>query len=141
METWIPVPGREGYLVSDEGRAAKIMERKPGPNGYIQMGVPRPDGKRHRDYLHQWVLWAFQGPRPPGMLARHLDDDPLNNRADNLLWGTRSENQHDIRTNGIRPLKTHCKWGHPLEGENLAPGRRCRTCQRARARRRREVIS
>ncbi|QDP60582.1 MAG: hypothetical protein Unbinned767contig1000_7 [Prokaryotic dsDNA virus sp.] len=36
------------------------------------------------------------------------------------------------------PIKTHCKWGHPLEGENLRieAGRRvCVICKKARARR------
>ena len=139
MEEWREVPGRPGYLVSDQGRAAKLMTSKRSGR-YVQFSVPKPGGGRFRDYLHTWVLWAFQGPRPEGMLARHLDDNPDNNRADNLLWGTYSENQHDIRTNGIRPHQKMCKRNHPLEGENLAPGRRCRTCQRARARAK-EVIS
>jgi|SRR6188768_4223124 len=132
MEEWREVPGRPGYLVSDQGRAAKLMTAKH-KSRYIQFSVPKPGGGRYRDYLHNWVLWAFQGPRPEGLLARHLDDDPDNNRADNLLWGTRSENQHDIYANGIRTHKTHCKHGHALEGENLTPDRHCRTCVRARA--------
>lgn len=115
------------------------MTQKPGPNGYIQFAIPRPDGKRYRDYLHQWVLWAFTGPRPEGLVARHLNDKPTDNRAVNLVWGTKRENHLDMRRNGIRPHKTHCKHGHELAGENLAPGRRCRTCQRARARAQRAV--
>ena len=31
---------------------------------------------------------------------RHLDDNPLNNRLENLKWGTQKENMRDARNNG-----------------------------------------
>ena len=135
METWREVPGREGYIVSDQGRAAKLMSLTPSTIKYVQFNTPAgPNGKRRKDYLHHWVLWAFRGPKPEeGAVARHLNDDPADNRLENLEWGSRGQNQHDMFRNGIKAHKTHCKHGHPLEGENVAPGRRCRTCQRARA--------
>lgn len=119
------------------------MSLKPAKVGYIQLS-PRINGQRRREYLHHWVLRAFKGPKPSkAAIARHLNDDPLDNRAANLEWGSRSENQFDAFDNGRRQHKTHCVNGHALEDENLAPGRRCRTCQRARARaqhaRRKEV--
>lgn len=43
--------------------------------------------------VHILVAEAFLGPRPGGMEeCRHLDGDKLNNRADNLRWGTRPGN-------------------------------------------------
>jgi hypothetical protein len=36
------------------------------------------------------------------MECRHLDDDPANNRPDNLCWGTREENIADRIRNGWR---------------------------------------
>ena len=105
------------------------MSSKPGPNGYVQFSIPRPDGKRWRDYLHQWVLWAFTGPAEPGQVARHLDDVRTNNHAENLCWGTKSENQHDITRNGIRTIMTHCKRGHDLAEVGTYPGNRCRQCR------------
>lgn len=48
--------------------------------------------------VHQLVLEAFVGPRPPGMEARHFPDrDPTNNRVENLSWGTHQQNIHDQR--------------------------------------------
>ena len=143
MEIWKEVPDAPGYLVSDQGRVAKLMSLTPSKVGYVQLSIPQ-NGRRRRFYLHHWVLSVFHGSKPfKDAIARHLNDDPLDNRAENLAWGNRSENQYDAFTNGRRVHKTHCVNGHVLEGENLAPGNRCRTCQRARARaqyaRRKEV--
>jgi hypothetical protein len=40
----------------------------------------------------------------------------------------------DASRKGRLPLKTHCKHGHPLSGDNVLPvnggtGRRCRACK------------
>ena len=45
--------------------------------------------------VHRLVLEAFVGPCPAGLECRHLDTDPLNNRLENLVWGTREENHAD----------------------------------------------
>lgn len=41
-------------------------------------------------------------PKPcsPNLVIRHLDDNPLNNRLENLKWGTQKENMRDARNNG-----------------------------------------
>ena len=49
--------------------------------------------------LHALVCETFHGPRPEGMLCCHRDDDQNNNRADNLYWGTRAENEEDRARN------------------------------------------
>jgi hypothetical protein len=49
--------------------------------------------------VHILVCTTFHGPRPDGMLCCHKDDDQENNRADNLYWGTRAENDKDRREN------------------------------------------
>lgn len=138
METWreTEIPG---YLVSSEGRMAKLMSLKPNKTGYVQLGIPTYRGSRARDrrYLHELVLTAFVGPRPAGAVARHLNDDPADNRVTNLAWGSRSENQWDAFRNGKRVHKTHCPYGHLLEAPNLrndSDSRRCLACNRARAR-------
>lgn len=135
METWkeADIPG---YLVSSDGRLAKLMKLTPGPNGYIQLAAPVHRGakQRIRRYLHDLVLTAFVGPRPPGAVVRHLNDIGTDNRVENLAWGTRSENQLDIIRNGNRPRKTVCDYGHPLEGANLrtdSHAARCKACIRA----------
>ena len=42
--------------------------------------------------LHRCVLEAFVGPCPTGMEGSHKNDDVTDNRLDNLLWETRSDN-------------------------------------------------
>jgi len=43
--------------------------------------------------IHRLVCEAFHGPPPfARAVVIHLDEDALNNRADNLKWGTQKEN-------------------------------------------------
>lgn len=64
----------------------------------------KQDGKWVTRYVHQLVCEAFHGPRPPGLMTRHLDGDPLNNHASNLKWGTQIENEADKDRHGRRPI-------------------------------------
>jgi len=133
METWRDVPGFEDtYLVSDSGRVARIMKAPP-TSRYHRINVNI--GDKVRTFLaHVWVLEAFVGPRPEGQLARHLNDNPQDNRLENLQWGTPAENVQDAITNGGRTLITKCKLGHELAGNNLqVKGRRCKACNQERA--------
>ena len=135
MEEWRAVPGHEDrYLVSNEGRVARLMTVKPPTKRYVRINV-RDAANKMRTYLaHVWVLEAFVGPRPEGALARHLNDDPTDNRVENLAWGSVADNTSDAYRNGGRQLKQTCRLGHPIEGANLqAKGRRCKACNRARA--------
>jgi hypothetical protein len=45
------------------------------------------------------VLEAFVGPRPYGMLSLHFDDNPKNNSAKNLRWGSPRDNALDHQRN------------------------------------------
>lgn len=103
---WLPVPGFDGYDVSDcghvrswrhkTGRRKKpwTLSRTVFNNGYeyvhlyggdVAMKIP----------VHRLVLLAFVGEPPAGAISRHLDGDRLNNSAANLRWGTPQENQDD----------------------------------------------
>lgn len=138
-EQWRPVPGYP-FDVSTEGRVReqatrRIRNSKPNTLGYVMVS----NGRGHKPYLHALVALAFLGPRPSGMQVRHLDDDKSNNRPSNLAYGSCSDNRNDSVRNGTHPManKTHCKHGHPLEGDNLgmhAHGRFCKTCSRERHR-------
>jgi hypothetical protein len=134
MEEWRAVPGQDQYLVSSEGRVARLMRTQP-PNGrYVRINVRDAAGKIKAYLAHVWVLEAFVGPRPPGAVARHLNDVKTDNRLENLQWGTRTENTEDAFVNGGRRLKEVCPLGHSISGPNLqAKGRRCKACNRERA--------
>ena len=98
----------------------------------------------HTRLVHRLVLEAFVGPRPEGMVARHLNGDPGDNRLENLAWGTQSENNYDKVRHGTHhnANKTHCPSGHEYRGDNIKwykGFRFCRACHRISERRRREV--
>lgn len=160
-ERWLPVPGYPGYEVSDHGQV-RSLDRE----GLSRWGTPRKfkghilaqvmaggvegrryracslyrDGKPKQVTVHILVLETFVGPRPEkGMQGCHRDDDPSNNRLDNLYWGTPVQNYRDKRNNGRcwKSNITHCPQGHEYTEENTYPNpttghRMCRACIKAR---------
>ena len=107
-----PIAGCPGYAVGDDGsvwscciRGSKTNRlgttwrrkyvgvwRNADGSGYLRVMMKvnkRPIGRN----VHELVLEAFVGPRPPGMIARHFpDQNKLNCRRENLSWGTWSDN-------------------------------------------------
>lgn len=54
--------------------------------------------------INRLVLLAFVGPCPEGMECCHgPDQNPLNNKIENLRWGTREENCFDRIVAGVSP--------------------------------------
>lgn len=102
MGEWRPAPGWEGsFEVSSAGEVRSVKTgriRKGYSNrGYLQVTLNSPE-RTTTDKVHRLVARAFHGERPfEGAEIRHLDGDSLNNRADNLAWGTRAENLDDLR--------------------------------------------
>lgn len=155
-EQWKPVVGYEGlYEVSDHGRVRSLDRVNTGKDGRTRKfagrivgtsldengrprAVLRRDGKAVVRRVHRLVLEAFVGLPAPGEQACHWDDNPANNRLDNLRWGTRSDNALDSVRNGTHNMarKTECPQGHQYSEENThtaANGRRtCRICSRAK---------
>lgn len=158
-EIWKSVPGWEGrYEASSLGRVrslprqvvgktgrkvnlrGKVMDAKPGPNGYILLSLCK-GGKKKPEYAHRMVAMAFHGLPSPGSVTRHLDGSRDNNRPENLAWGTEWENSQDMlahgRSHGLN--KEHCPRGHILQKPNIPPflvkrgKRECWSCRRARA--------
>jgi hypothetical protein len=66
---------------------------------YRQINLYR-DGRRYRNSVHRIVLETFVGPCPPGMLGLHRNDDSLNSRLSNIVWGTPKDNYADAVRNG-----------------------------------------
>lgn len=69
-------------------------------------------GETKRKLIHNLVLAAFIGPAPDGMLCRHKNGNGLDNRLDNLCWGTPKENAEDMMQHG-----NHFKASGELNGE------------------------
>jgi hypothetical protein len=146
-ETWRAVVGHEGdYEVSDHGRVRSLPGHKR--RGQVLRGIaqhhghlmvnPRRDGRMRQLFVHRLVLEAFIGPCPPGMMCRHLNGNPSDNRLENLRWGTPKENAEDSTRHGTHANgnKLKCPSGHEYSPENTATwrGRRfCKTCRKERA--------
>ena len=159
MEQWRPVLGYESsYEVSSLGRVRslpRVIVRRNGRPIPVKGGIRKlvrsanslrvTLGKSDVRLVHHLVLEAFVGPRPEGAIGLHWNDDPTDNRVENLRWGTYSDNNHDRVRNGIHhnARKTHCKRGHEFTPENIYQNKRgvraCKLCARLRAATRRST--
>ena len=79
---------------------------------------------------HRFAWEHYRGPIPEGMIIDHKCRNPFCVNPDHLEPVTYAENANR-GLNGV--LKTHCKHGHPLTGDNLYyhGQRRCRKCRQA----------
>lgn len=118
-EVWKPVPSLPGVMASSEGRIVLPPRYAPVPGGGFRAYLPKPrhgqicsakKGASHKYMIimvrdetkaaaqapkkvHQLVCEAFHGPKPfPSAVVIHLDENGLNNRPENLKWGTQKEN-------------------------------------------------
>lgn len=98
-------------------RKGKMLKEGIGKNGYCQVGLCK-DGKVTNYKVHRLVLLAFDEKNYfEGAEVNHKDEDPRNNRLDNIEWCTAKYNcnygQHRnniSKSNQGRKLsKEHCK--------------------------------
>lgn len=121
-EEWRPVVGWEDtHEVSNKGRVrsrnryaewskgrysrggvwvkGRLLQQKANWQGRPQVNLTAA-GRQLTVHVHRLVLTAFRGPRPDGMVCRHLDGDPTHNCLENLAWGTLKENSADMIRHG-----------------------------------------
>ena len=130
-EIWKDIKGFEGrYQVSNLGNVRSLGRRvRCGRNATreIKGRVLKPAGSKKDPHLtvtlghgargslvHQLVARVFLGPCPPGQEVRHLDGNPLNNRLDNLAYGTRAENILDVLRVGKAWRKLTAEQAHEI---------------------------
>ena len=88
---------RFGIVASmKKGRFLVLKGTVCGQLGYQAICV---SGKK-KIYVHRAVCELFNGPPLPGQQCRHLDGNRKNNDAQNLKWGTASENNQDKIAHG-----------------------------------------
>lgn len=112
-EIWKPVPSISGVLASSEGRILLPPCYAPLCNGGFRLYETKPvfgvvtRSSKTASHVYRGVYWkkfgnikvhravceAFHGPPPfEGAVVIHMDEDGLNNRPQNLKWGTQREN-------------------------------------------------
>jgi hypothetical protein len=112
-EIWKPVNSKPGLMASSSGRIRLPESAAKMPHGGLRSYKPSPTFgvvqraskvARHKymglySYrfgnikIHRMVCEAFHGPAPASnSVVIHKDENALNNRADNLKWGTQKEN-------------------------------------------------
>jgi len=111
IKIWKKIPGYPDYSVSNHGdvrrdtgsnagRYLKPALRAGGKRPGVTLSKFERGAKPKQFYVHRLVCLAFLGPCPPGMEVCHLNDNPLDNRLGNLVYGTRKLNMHHAKLNG-----------------------------------------
>ena len=139
-EIWRDVKGYEGlYQVSDQGRA-KSLERKDRFGRTVKERILKPavtqdgylkvtlwaGGKPKTLRVHRLVCEAFYDNPDNKSDVNHINEDKTDNRACNLEWCTRRENnnhgthnepQEKLEVSQLRNVQRRASWsklGHPL---------------------------
>jgi hypothetical protein len=110
-EIWLPSKNFDGVMVSSIGRIKLPSREIKMPNGGIKITNPKPTfgykSKKGKNVVimlvqnrifgnirvHIEVCSAFHGEKPfEKAVVMHLDENSMNNKAENLKWGTQKEN-------------------------------------------------
>lgn len=106
-ESWKGIPGYEDlYEASDQGRVRSLLNetgpvilsysftvKKQKGRDYIKPYVTlRKDSKLHRKLVSRIIFRTFKGEIPKGYHIDHINNDPTDNRLENLQELTCSEN-------------------------------------------------
>lgn len=105
-----PIPGYEGkYSASSDGHIwshvnnqylAEFVNNK----GYLRVGLVQDDGTQKKELVERLVAFAFLDNPDPEHLTDvdHINQNPLDNRVDNLRWIDKSGNM--CNTEKVKPV-------------------------------------
>lgn len=119
MEVWKDIAGYQGrYQVSDLGNVKSLNYSRKGvaqllkpvlkSTGYYVVSL-RVNGRQKQFYVHRLVADAFVNKKYGCSVVDHINTITTDNRAENLRWGTTSDNVNNPisasqRTKSIQKL-------------------------------------
>jgi len=121
VHDWRWIPGWEGFYQAHPSGQIRSVDRKivdaNGKRTRLKKGmILRPqmngNGFHHHVglahggvttiyYVHDLVALTFIGQKPPASETRHLNCNHIDNRAENLAYGTRRQNRRDSMRVGV----------------------------------------
>lgn len=126
--------GRPILRVDGEYEMWPVKPHKGDKRGHLNARWTDDYGNHHEEYIHRLVAENFiPSNMRTGPNVLHWDDDPNNNRIENLRWGTQKENFEDSVRNGTAYIptdedreKSYEKTRKPVIATNLETGERVR---------------
>lgn len=114
MEEWRDIEGYEGlYQVSNEGRVKGLVSGKYRKfmvswDGHLRVTLSK-NSKKKPKLVHRLVAEAFI-PNPNGLpQVNHMDENPKNNKVENLEWCTAEYNaNYGTRNERISITQRNC---------------------------------
>lgn len=128
------IRSKKRVIQYSDGRERLYESRTLSPTlrvGYKSVNLRNEEGLFSKK-VHCLVAAAFLGPKPSGFDVRHKNGDKLDNRAVNLEYGTRSENNLDGYK--IRGYVTRLQKLSPSIAKTIVERHKCGESQRALAR-------
>jgi hypothetical protein len=111
-QSLVSIPDFDGYYAGEDGLiyscqsnwrgyGIRSLSTQCSHDGYNLVYLTVGIGKTKKKKVHFLVCSAFHGKKKLAELeVRHLDGNRLNNKPNNLKWGTRSENAMDRSKHG-----------------------------------------
>lgn len=112
-EEWREIPGLNGrYYASTEGRVASFLDYKSGrelrpltpatnQTGHLTVSLYMPEERLVTKSVHRLVAKAFLDDPVEGKCVHHINNDPADNRPENLEVVTRAENTRRAYEEGL----------------------------------------
>ena len=137
-EEWNDIPGFEGPCEASNSRQIRsirknkilkpVIYRSGRIIKYFRVNLSVKN-KRYELPIHRLILKTFIGEPPTNQpFACHMDNNPLNNNLNNLIWGSPKENTSHRKIHGTyffgEKIKTDCfKNGDSKRNKNSIRGR------------------
>lgn len=109
------IPKYQGYYADENGciystRSGylhRLIQQIHKGYYYVHIRQSEPTVRWVKFPVHQLILFAYVGERPADKECRHLNGNALDNRLDNLCWGTKKENSADTIRHGTAACLRH----------------------------------